>query len=669
MKAQICNQKGKASLLAVPKLSVLFLVSLLFAASASAQTVLDNLFSPSDIPYLRQSRLYHLSSYDTTGGNHDYITIPAGQTATVLDVDGPGVIARIWMTVGSSDPYYMRRILIRMYWDGESYPSVEVPLGDFFGTGFGYKQYTSRFVGMSSGGFYCYFPMPFNKSARIDIVNQTGIDIDSYYYNIDYQKLVQPFDSTVGYFHAWWHRVIRTTSRDNYVILDAEGHGQFVGCNLNLQGYDGNLWFLEGDEMIYVDGESKPSVNGTGTEDFFNSGWYFNHGEFSAPYHGLILKDDSTSRIAAYRFFVGDAVPFEKSIRVTIEHGTENTEAADYSSTAYWYQSEPHRPFPAMLKPSLRIPLRVAVPNGAVEADSLSLNQTSLKSEVEDMSDLGADWSGSKQLKVAASKSGDAFVLNVPVKEPDIYSVRVYYTKGGDYGNTNVICAGKRVGRIDGYSQAVIPGGAITLRHLRTDRDFIRLLFVSAGKNEASKGYSLGLDAFVAQPERHYISKWNVIGPFPNPKDSSGNRLGIDLVYPPEREIILGTKYFGANGQRVGWHVMKVGKNGMMDFVGKFNPDELVVAYAATYVYSAKRQNVPLLLGSDDGVKVFLNGKESYRKLVIRSAEPDADKILLPLRKGWNTLLLKIENNLGGYGFYARLLDTGKGLKYSAAKH
>ncbi len=669
MKTQTRNHEGRQRLLILPSYSILILVSILFGVSATAQTKLDDLFSPSALPYIRQSEVHHVSSYDTSGGNHDYITIPAGQTETILGVDGPGAIARIWMTVGSSDPYYFRRILIRMYWDGEAYPSVEVPLGDFFGTGFGYKQYISRFVGMSSGGFYCYFPMPFNRSARIDIVNQTGIDIGSLYYNIDYQKLAQPFDSTVGYFHAWWHRDIRTSSKDNYVILDTRGRGQFVGCNLNLQGYDGNLWFLEGDEMIYVDGETKPSVNGTGTEDFFNSGWYFNHGEFSAPYHGLIVKDDSISRIAAYRFLVGDAVPFEKSIRVTIEHGTENTEAADYSSTAYWYQSEPHVPFPEMLNPSLRIPLRVAVPNGAIEAESLSPVRTSLKSEVEDMSEYGTDWSGLKQLKVGALKIGDRLTLNVPVKEPDNYSVRVFYTKGADYGNTDIFFNRKKVGRIEGYSQSVIPGGAIILKHLRADIDFIPLQFVSTGKDPASKGYSVGLDAFVIQPERRFIPQWNVIGPFPNPKDSAGNRLGIDMVYPPERELVLGKKYLGVNGQRVGWHAIKVGKNGMMDFVGRFNPDELVVCYAAAYVYSPKQQDVPLLFGSDDGAKVFLNGKESYRKLVIRSAEPDADTVLLPLQKGWNALLLKIENNLGGFGFYARLLDLGKGLKYNVAKH
>jgi len=138
--------------------------------------------------------------------------------------------------------------------------------------------------------------------------------------------------------------------------------------NMSMQSYNDDTQYLEGDEMVYVDGETSPSIYGTGTEDYFNSGWYFNRGEYAAPYNGLIVKDDSLGRIAAYRFHVQDAIPFTKSIRFTIEHGDQNAEIADYASTAYWYQMEPHKKFPPMLTAGMRIPLRVAVPNGALEA-------------------------------------------------------------------------------------------------------------------------------------------------------------------------------------------------------------------------------------------------------------------------------------------------------------
>ncbi len=342
---------------------------LLMAVPLFGQTAMENILSPARLPYLKQSKLIQISSHDTTGGNSDFIAIPDGATATLASVEGPGVIVNFWVTIASSDEFFLRRILLRMYWDGENSPSVEVPIGDFFGTGFQYKHYITPYIGMSSGGYYCYLPMPFNKSARIEVVNQTGQEIASFYYHIDYQQLTEPLASDVAYFHACWHRDVRTTSRANYTVLEAEGEGHVVGMNLNMQSYDNDIQFLEGDEMVYVDGEKAPSIYGTGTEDYFNSGWYFNKGEFAAPYHGLILKDDSLHRVVAYRFHVLDAIPFKKSVRFTIEHGESNAEAADYSSTAYWYQKEPHKPFAAMPPAGLRIPLRVVVPNGALEAE------------------------------------------------------------------------------------------------------------------------------------------------------------------------------------------------------------------------------------------------------------------------------------------------------------
>ncbi len=416
------------------------LVLLVFSCSTAvvAQSQLDNLLSPGRLPYLKNSTLRQISSNDTSGGNNDFIAIPAGKTARLADINGPGVITNIWVTISSPDKYMLRRILLRMYWDGETNPSVEVPIGDFFGTGFRYKQYITPYVGMSSGGYYCYFPMPFNKSARVEVVNETGEEIYSFYYHIDYHALTAPLESSVAYFHANWHRDIRTDPKSYFTLLDAKGEGHLVGVNMSMQSYDGGLGVLEGDEMIYVDGEKQASLKGTGTEDYFNSGWYFNRGEFAAPYHGLILKDDTLGRIAAYRFHILDVIPFKKSIKALIEHGTENEEIADYSATAYWYQKEPHVPFATMSPPGLRIPLRVAVPNGAVEAESLKPSGTGLSSTVEDMSAWGADWSGLKQLRIDATKEGEGFTLSLPVEE-DRYDVDCYFTKGPAYGDADIL--------------------------------------------------------------------------------------------------------------------------------------------------------------------------------------------------------------------------------------
>ena len=631
---------------------------------AQAQPQLDNLLSPARLPYLKNSTLHQISSNDTSGGNNDFVAIPAGATRKLAEITGPGVITNIWVTISSPDKYFLRRILLRMFWDGETNPSVEVPIGDFFGTGFEYKQYITPFVGMSSGGYYSYFPMPFNSSARVEVVNETGQEVNSFYYHIDYQLVPAPLEPSVAYFHATWHRDIRTDPKTYFTLLEAEGEGHLVGVNMSMQSYDGGLSFLEGDEMIYVDGQKEASMKGTGTEDYFNSGWYFNRGEFSAPYHGLILKDDSLGRIAAYRFHILDVIPFKRSIRALIEHGTENQEVADYSATAYWYQKEPHKPFARMLPAGLRIPLRVQVPNGALEAESLTPRETSLASSVEDMSAWGADWSGLKQLKVDGMKAGDAFTLLLPVQE-DRYDVDCYWSKGPAYGDVDVLCNGEKVGTMSGYAKTAIPGGKISLGTLRAKNKEVALRFVVSGKHPRSTGYAVGLDAFVVTPHRTFIPEWSLIGPFPNPRDQELVRQGLDIAYPPEKDLDLSKTYTGVDSQKVSWQQVKTPRSGRVDLY-MFDPYEMVVVYALTYVYSPKDQNRPLMLGSDDGVKVFLNGKQIHRVLTVRVAEPDQDTVSLGLHKGWNSLLLKIENNFGGYNFYARIPDLEESLRFSA---
>ncbi|MFH0990147.1 MAG: glycoside hydrolase family 172 protein [bacterium] len=639
----------------------LLLGVLFFSTPLLAQSMLENILSPSHLPFLKQSKLVQISSHDRTHGNSDFIAVRNGGTSTLADVSGPGVVVRIWVTIASNDPYFLRRILLRMTWDGEPSPSVEVPIGDFFGTGFQYKQYVTPYLGMSSGGYYCFFPMPFHKSAHIEVVNQTGRDIQSLYYHIDYHQLEQDFGQDVGLFHTAWRRDVRTDKKENYTILEAEGEGHLVGVNLNMQNHTQGLEFLEGDEMVYVDGESYPSVYGTGTEDYFTSGWYFNKGEYASPYHGLVLKDDSLSRIAAYRFHILDAIPFKRSIRFTIEHGHGNTVVADYSSTAYWYQKEPHKRFSPMLRPELRIPLRSVLPQHPLEAESLRVESSTISADVEEMQRFGADWSGMRQLTISGKTIGDSFILNLPVDEQR-NSISIYSTHGPEYGNYEIRYGEKKVGELRSFSSEVKPGGITVIPDIITTTKTIPLRFILTGKDPKSSGYALGLDAFVIEPVKSYIPAWYLIGPFSNPRDSSMTRLGLDIQYPPEKEIRIAQRYRGVNEQIVGWKLEKTPKSGRMDLY-MFNPYESVVVYALTYVYSPVDQSVPLLLGSDDGAKVFLNGTEIFRLLEIRVAQPDQNRILMKLNKGWNTLLLKVENNYGGYNFYARIPNNNYGIR------
>lgn len=631
-----------------------------FAQILSGMTGLD------DLPRLKSGRLIQVSSYDTTGGNNDRINLKPGAKALIADLTGPGMITRIWVTIDSRDPHFLRRIVLRMFWDDELNPSVEVPIGDFFGTGFEYKHYHSQFFGMTSGGYFCYLPMPFNRRARIEIENQTGQELYAFYYHISYQKSEKPLEGDVAYFHCQWRREPRTDSKSNYLILEADGHGHFVGLNMSMQGYDGNLWYLEGDEMVFVDGEKAPSIHGTGIEDYFNSGWYFNRGEFASPYHGLILKNDSLSRIAAYRFHVGDAIPFERSLRFTIEHGHANEEIADFSSTAFWYQKEPHKPFPPLLKPGMRIPLRVTVPNGTLEAESLKPLEQQIRYQVDDMSDYGADWSGFKQLKIFPQPD-QKITLAIPTSE-DRYDISLYLSKGPSYGNVAVYSDHVQVGEWKGYSTDVVPGGAIQIKNLRAFNNQVVLSFQCTGKDPRSSDFHIGLDAFVVEPVRDYIPEWYLIGPFPNHRVTETDRRGLDTVFPPEQEINLTKIYGGVDDQVIRWILEKTPESGYFSLYRKFTPNEFVVAYALTYIYSPKEQTIPLLLGSDDGIKVFLNERPVHRFLAVRIAAPDQDRIPLALKPGWNKLLLKIENNFGGYGFYARLLDLDRTLTIRAEK-
>lgn len=631
----------------------------------TAQAQLGN-YTIDRLPYLKESRMIQVSSYDTTGGNNDRINIHAGETAEIFNVQGPGVITRIWITIDSRDPYFLRRILLRMYWDDEENPSVEVPVGDFFGTGFEYIHYFSQFVGMTSGGYFSYFQMPFNKNARIEVVNETGQEVYAFYYHIDYQKLEEPLADNVAYFHAQWRRDIRTDTEKNYLVLDAEGEGHFVGLNLSMQPYGNSLFYLEGDEMVYVDGEDFPSVYGTGTEDYFTSGWYFKNGEFYSPYHGVILIDKDNSRVVAYRFHVGDAIPFKKSIKFTIEHGHANEQVCDFSSTAYWYQKEPHKKFPEILHANSRVPLREIVPNGLIEAEELSVSGD--KSSVQDMAEFGPEWSGMKQLKIDIEKPGETSDIQIPDAYEHEYNLDIYATKGPGYGNYDVYINDEKVGEFNGYNEEVYPGGKIQLENIKPSGETLKIVFQSTGKDDKSSGYSIGIDGFLLTPVRKYIKDWYLIGPFPNERLSDTERFGLDTVYPPEEEIELDKTYKGAEEQDVAWKEASIDDNGFMALWNKFEPYEFIISYALTYVYSPEDQPARLFIGSDDGSKVFLNDEQVYRFLDVRIAAPDQDVVKLNLKKGWNKLLLKLENNFGGYGFYSRIVDKNNNIIISKDK-
>ena len=313
---------------------------------------------------------HRASSFDRSGGNADWIEVKAGATATLADIHGAGSIRHIWFTINSPSPFHLRELVLRMYWDGESRPSVEVPIGDFFGTGFDYEDVPGGHRGQKYQSWWslpitvqdramnCYFEMPFGSGARVTISNDGAQDVPSLYFHIDYEQFPDARAvAAKGRFHAQWrHEVTRAVpasesggknldGKNNYVLMEASGKGQYVGTILNIFGRSTG-WWGEGDDMFFIDGETSHAIiNGTGLEDYFNNAWMFQK-EYNYPFTGYSQQGnrDWTGSHTMYRFHIQDPIYFEKSLRATIEHGHANAREDEYTSVAFWYQTEPHKP-------------------------------------------------------------------------------------------------------------------------------------------------------------------------------------------------------------------------------------------------------------------------------------------------------------------------------------
>jgi hypothetical protein len=321
-----------------------------------------------------------VSSYDKSGGNGDAIHIDHGATATLLDAAGPGIITHIWFTIASHEEMHLKKLVLRMYWDDEATPSVETPIGDFFGLGLGeYFLYQSTPLAVSpEKALNSFFEMPFGKKARITVTNEGREEVDAFYFNIDYRTYTKPLPPDTLYFHAQYRQASpakgwtnnwqsngeplvndkkNLNGDGNYVWMEATGSGHFVGVTMSiLQNQQG--WWGEGDDMFFIDGETTPSVNGTGTEDYFLGAWDFGSHPFAYASYGAPVKGDELagSRSSVYRFHLDSPIPFTKSLKATIEHGHANHRSDNMFSVAYWYQTEPHAAFPKLPLVEDRLP-------------------------------------------------------------------------------------------------------------------------------------------------------------------------------------------------------------------------------------------------------------------------------------------------------------------------
>ncbi len=295
------------------------------------------------------------------------VQIPPHSTFTLADIAGPGEITQIWMTPAPLDK--TRFFILRMYWDDETDPSVECPLGDFFACGWGhYCQISSLPVCVNPGSaFNCYWPMPFRTKAKITLENLDDQPM-TIYYQINYT--LTPVPSDAAYFHAEFRRQDPLETPGLYTILDGvKGRGQYVGTYL-AWGVHNTGWWGEGEMKFYIDGDKEfPTICGTGTEDYFCGSYDFDtagpdgqshYTEFSTPYSGLaqvIRPDghyDSQTRFGLYRWHITDPIRFQKDLKVTIQDlgwqsgGRYMKLRDDIASVAFWYQTLPHAKFPPL---------------------------------------------------------------------------------------------------------------------------------------------------------------------------------------------------------------------------------------------------------------------------------------------------------------------------------
>jgi hypothetical protein len=336
------------------------------------------------------------SSHDPTGANADRWPIQPGATQQVFHSAGPGVITHIWFTIAAQSLNHLKEIVLRMYWDGNSRPSVETPVGDFFGLNLGqYVIYQSAFLNCSPiRALNCYFSMPFRKSARITVTNEGSQPVGAFYSNIDYQ-MAPALPEDVLYFHAQYRQSApnKASTNDwranpdanplknpdgasNYVYGETRGRGHLMGVTLGvLQNQE--FWMGEGDDMIFVDDQREPLIVGTGSEDYFCGAWNFGGREgataFAHLYNGaqLITSPERTGgRYLLYRWHADNPVTFTRSLKHTMEHGHGNHRADNFYSVCYWYQSETYTDFPPLPAVEARIPgVRVvAGPGGATSS-------------------------------------------------------------------------------------------------------------------------------------------------------------------------------------------------------------------------------------------------------------------------------------------------------------
>ncbi|MEI6915477.1 MAG: glycoside hydrolase family 172 protein [Armatimonadota bacterium] len=577
--------------------------------------------------------------------------------SAVVHLKGSGYVSEFRLMLPSGQITHLRRTRLVIRWDGATAAGVDVPLLDLFGSSFTLKDYRSLLTGRSSDGWwYLRFPMPFKKSASISLVNQSGAPLTV---PVQIRWVKGKLSSDSLYYRASFHTAITQNGRP-HKILRASGEGQFVGLTISMQGISG-LGFLEGDEMVSVDGRSSTEYNGTGTEDYFNSGWYFREGPVAQPLHGCLVKDDESSRISVYRFHLTDRIPFKESIDFDLEHGGVNdAPGAVYSSIAHWYSSRPADASTAPVNAvRLSIPRKPYVsPANALALAALARTERSggtvKKANWESISDT---FSGGPLLIFRPANIGNAVSLQLNIPYADNGPIAMVVCKGPGMGKVRVSMDEVVIGEVDLWSPEANHPAIVDLQGVLLQSGVHSLRIQSIGRNSASKGLAIALSHLQLGSSGAFIQKWAVLGPI-----RAGESPLIREHIPNENAPAWSGEYEGGFGT-VRW-VPKDANNDVLELPKKDNS----VNYAAAIIDASQPFKTEMLLGSDDSVKVWLNGQLVHSKSISRGAIPDSDVVPVHLKVGQNLLVAKVSNGSGGSGLVVRFRDLNKALAFTTPK-
>ncbi len=497
------------------------LLSLSLAVFMLTVPVAGQIGGLSSLAELKDYRARRVSSNNPDpASNDDSLRPTPGETVTLADLRGPGVVTHMWVTVAASEYGWPRLLRLRVYYDGSATPSVDAPLGDFFGVGHGFeREINSQVVRNSSSGRSrnSYWPMPFRKSCKITVTNEGRQRVSNLYYHVDWRE-VPALAADTAYLHAWYHQELDIPRGRTYTILDVKGRGHYVGTVFNVIQNEAG-WFGEGDDQFYVDGDKVASIQGTGTEDYFNDAWSLRVAE--GPFAGVPVAEGTGvgSRMSAYRWHLPDPIPFRTSLKFDMENAgwTYNSDGSVrsafegrsdlFSSVAFWYQVGVAQGLPR-------------IPYGASRLPHANARQSEVENQIGDVKTSGG--AAEVQREVFWSRHiihfkarGEGAKIEIPfdVANDGRYELIAQVAHAPDYGIYSVLIDGKPAGGPElEHEPGANMGGAGTIDAYHTElyvaqdhllawqpltRGRHTVTFVCVGKNMAASGHNLGIDTLV----------------------------------------------------------------------------------------------------------------------------------------------------------------------------